>query len=142
MKVQEFMVPAADVATVTETDKIATVIDLMLSKHISAVVVVQGQKAVAVVSKTDIVKAYKLDFSKDAEVKDIMSKELFTVDSNHDRDRAARSFEANKTHHAVVVDDDGNFAGFISAWDIAKECVLDDRAWPWIRQKDGKLTPY
>ena len=49
------------------------------------------------------------------------------------RDQAARAFEKNKNHHAVVRDKTGQFVGLISSWDIAIECVKDDRAWPWSR---------
>lgn len=65
-----------------------------------------------------------------AQVGLIMSKkDLLTVVDTESRDQAARAFERNQNHHAVVVDKNGSFVGIISAWDIAAECVRDDQAW-------------
>jgi CBS domain-containing protein len=36
-------------------------------------------------------------------------------------------------HHVIVVEDDGKLAGIVTAWDVAREGWLDNKAWPWNR---------
>jgi CBS domain-containing protein len=142
MQVRAFMVPAEKVSTCEPTDSIRKVLDMMLEKNIGAVVVlVTGtfHVPIGIVTKTDILAAYKKNLTLDHMVKEIMSKDLETVEENMSRDQAARAFEKNKNHHAIVVDSNKHFRGLISSWDIAVECAKDDRAWPWIRSIDGKF---
>ena len=62
-----------------------------------------------------------------------MTTDLYTVAKGLPHDKAAEVFTEEKVHHAIVTDDDGKFAGLISAWDVAKEGYLDAKAWPWNR---------
>ena len=128
------MAPADQIITCAPTDTIESVVDKVLDNHISSVVVVDGHKAVGIVTKTDLTRAYKKGYTLDKTVDSIMTtKDLLTVNKDLPADSATAIFNENKVHHAVVVDDDGNLAGIVTAWDCAREGYLDNKAWPWNR---------
>mmetsp|Transcript_40117 Transcript_40117/g.82518 ORF Transcript_40117/g.82518 Transcript_40117/m.82518 type:complete len:120 (-) Transcript_40117:1008-1367(-) len=68
-----------------------------------------------------------------------MSKNPSVIRDNISKDDAAKFFEAKKIHHALVTNEFGTFVGLISTWDIAVESAKDDRAWPYIRNPDGRF---
>ena len=138
MLVYEFMVPADKVIKCDASATIGCVLDMILDNHISAVVVAEGDKAIGIITKTDIARAYKEGYPLDKEAGSIMSSELQTVNRGLPRDTAAKVFAEHKIHHAIVVDNEGAFVGFISAWDCAKEGFLDQQAWPWNRRMMGR----
>jgi CBS domain-containing protein len=124
------MVSADHVIKCAPDATIRSVADQILTNKISAVVVLSGTAPVGIITKTDLTKAYVAGASLDDKADSIMSKDLKTVKHDLPRDDAAKVFEQGRIHHAIVVGENGEFAGLISAWDIAKECVLDQKAWP------------
>lgn len=61
------------------------------------------------------------------------------------RDDAADVMQKHKVHHIVVSPGgSGKFTGLLSSWDIARECALDAKAWPYNRSAwrkyDGAST--
>jgi CBS domain-containing protein len=134
MLVYEFMIPADKVITCEASETIENVLDKIIDNRISAVVVAEGDKAIGIITKTDISKAYKKGYPLEKTAGSIMSRELKTVKKGLPRDTAASVFSEHKIHHAIVVDDEGTFVGFISAWDCAKEGFMDTQAWPWTRR--------
>ena len=147
MHVSGFMVPAEKVATCGPRDTIKQAMDAMLEKKVGSVVVVLAGRRlhgayhvpVGLVTKTDLVSAYKQGLTLDHAVKEIMSKDIQTCDINLSRDGAAALLERNKTHHAIVVDGNKHFEGLISSLDIASECAKDNKAFPWNRSPDGRF---
>lgn len=133
MRVSGFMIPKDQVKTCVASDTIESVLDAILDNQISAVVCLEESKPVGIITKTDLAKAYKQQLPLSTKISDIMVADVKTVFENQPRDKAARVFETNKIHHAVVVGENGEFSGLISSLDIANECVKDDRAWPWNR---------
>mmetsp|Transcript_4267 Transcript_4267/g.5821 ORF Transcript_4267/g.5821 Transcript_4267/m.5821 type:complete len:154 (-) Transcript_4267:352-813(-) len=140
MHVRGFMTRAEDVTTCEGKDPIEKVLDLLLDKKISAVVVLKGDKAVGIVTKTDITMGFKLQLALDSPVENIMATSIVTVKSSAPRDEAAAIIEKNKIHHLIVVGLMGEFVGLVSSWDITKECVRDGQAWPWNRQEGSSWT--
>jgi len=90
-------------------------------------------------TKSDFVDAYQKELSLETPVKDIMSQVLACLNENTNKDDAAKFFENEHKHHAVVINNDGDFVGLISAWDIAAETAEDARAFPWNRSEDAKF---
>lgn len=136
------MVPAGKVVTLDPKDSIRKALDLMMEKKIGAIVVITQKTPLAIsplgiVTKTDLVSAYKNGLTLDHPVEEIMSKNMGTCLDTMDRDQAAKVLEDNKNHHAIVVNKDGDFLGLISSWDITVEVARDHRAWPWNRPEDG-----
>jgi len=140
MLVRDFMIPLGKVVTCLRTDTVESVIDKLLGNKISAVVVVEEEKAVGIVTKTDVVRAYKIGLALDSNIECLMSTKLKTVQHNIPGDKAATIFETNTIHHAIVIGSSDEFVGLISSWDIARECVLDAKAWPWHREVGGRVT--
>ena len=134
------MVPADKIVTCTEWDPISTVIDGVIDNNISAVVVLNEENEPSgIVTKTDLVSAYKQGIPLAQKVGVIMATNLITLPHTTNRDDAAKLFEQNLNHHAIIVNERNKFVGVISTWDIAAECAKDSRAWPWTRSADGKI---
>lgn len=142
MLVSGFMVPAEKVVKCSELDSINKVIDLIFENRISAVVVAdKGGKPIGLVTKTELVQAYRAGTQISSQVGTVMKRELTKVQQTADRDGAAKALENAHEHHAIVVDSSDNFVGLISSWDITAECAKDSRAWPWTRTADGHVHP-
>lgn len=141
MLVRDFMVKKEDVVTCHDVDMISEVIDIVMKHGISAVLILNRDgKPKGIVTKTDLVKAYQNQIVLDTKIAFIMEKDIKTVVDTMTRDDAAKAFENHNKHHAVVVNADGEYVGFISSIDIASEVAKDSRAWPWNRTPDGKFT--
>mmetsp|Transcript_56 Transcript_56/g.107 ORF Transcript_56/g.107 Transcript_56/m.107 type:complete len:143 (-) Transcript_56:238-666(-) len=140
MLVSSFMIPKDQVKTCVASDTIESVLDEILNSKISAVVCVEDRKPVGIITKTDLARAYKQQLPLSTKISDIMVADVKAVFENQPRDKAARIFDTNKIHHAVVVGENGEFSGLISSLDIANECVKDDRAWPWNRTEKGRIV--
>ena len=159
MKVAGFMVPAEKVVSVSPTDSVRAVMDLMLVKKIGAVVVIDAKDAskgldadadaplpipIGIITKSDVMKGYQNGVGIDDLCEAIMFKgDLATCSPDVSRDKAASILEKNHFHHLIVTDEKQElFLGLISSWDISAECARDNRAWPWPRSVDGKFhTP-
>jgi CBS domain-containing protein len=130
------MIPASKVVTVSLTDTIGAAIDAIVKNHISSVLVMNDDnKPVGIVTKTDLVTAYQQGRGLSETVAAIMQTDVKSIQDTMSRDDAAKLFERNHIHHAIVVNQEGTFVGMASTWDIASECAKDSRAWPWIRSE-------
>jgi CBS domain-containing protein len=142
MRVSEFMIPADMVVTCSPADTIQNALDLMVTKKIGAVVVLHQSNyhmPVGIATKSDIVRAYQKGIPSTTHMGEIMSRNLTTMRDTLARDDAAKVFDREKIHHAVVLGENGEFKGLVSSWDIAVECARDARAWPWNRSTDDKF---
>eukprot|EP00529_Nitzschia_sp_RCC80_P036786 CAMPEP_0113440038 /NCGR_PEP_ID=MMETSP0014_2-20120614/352_1 /TAXON_ID=2857 /ORGANISM="Nitzschia sp." /LENGTH=193 /DNA_ID=CAMNT_0000330821 /DNA_START=497 /DNA_END=1081 /DNA_ORIENTATION=- /assembly_acc=CAM_ASM_000159 len=145
MKVSGFMVPAKKVIKCEPTDTLRTVMDLMLKNKVGCLVVIAPKVPLTVaplgiVTKTDLMEAYKKGFTLDGHtVDEVMSKDLETCVETMDRDDAAKVLERNQDHHALVINKNGDFCGLISSWDITTEVAKDSRAWPFLRPETGRI---
>jgi len=143
MLAKDFMVPRESVVTCTEWDCIEKILSDLIDNKVSAVVVMDqhdSNKAVGLVTKTDLVLAYRQGISSQQKVGLIMATNIRTVSPNANRDSVAKMLEHHQFHHALVVDEEtGEFMGMVSAWDIVVECARDARAWPFNRTVDGKI---
>lgn len=137
------MVPAEKVVKCAVWETIESVIDTLTDHFISAIVVIDKEgKPVGIISKTDLVSAYKKGVKLSDRVDLVMTKDLRSVLDTDSRDDAADAFAKSKYHHAIVQNKAGEFVGLISTWDIAQECARDSKAWPWTRTVDGRLPPH
>ena len=143
MLVSGFMIPYDKVLKCEASSTVKEVLNLLMQWHVSCLVIVMGDKPTGVITKTDMCWAYQNAISLDSQIGDIMpwTAGLKKIKSTVDRDTAAKFFEHNKIHHALVVDEYGKEVGLISALDIASEVAKDARAWPWNRHEDGKVHP-
>lgn len=144
MHISGFMCPVDKVISCRPDHSIRTALDLMTSKKIGCVVVLDPEKKnrpLGLVTKTVMLEAFQKGMNPDVNtVADIMETSMTAVLETMYRDDAAKVFEREKKHHAIVIDKDQNWKGVISSWDIAVECAKDARAWPWNRTDNNKLT--
>ena len=143
MKVFGFMVPAEKVVSCFVGSSLKPVLDVMIEKKVGAIVVLDGmnpKKAAGLLTKSDFLQAYQKGLSLNlTAVEDIMSKHLYCMSKDMSKDEAAKFFERKKVHHAVATNEDGDFIGLLSAYDISTDTANEDRAWPWIRSEDGRF---
>lgn len=145
MLARDFMVPKESVLQCTEWSPIEKVLADLVDNKVSAIVVMDNhnsKKAVGIVTKSDLVLAYRQDISPQQKVGLVMVSNPKTIPGSAPRDQVAKFLERNQFHHALVVDEDtGDFLGMVSAWDIVVECARDARAWPFNRTVDGRIRP-
>ena len=137
------MVPYDKVHKCHASDSVRDVLNLMMDWKVSSLVIVLDDRPTGIITKTDLCWCYHNGISLDCQIGDVMpwTAGIKKIKSTVDRDTAAKFFEKNKVHHALVVDENEHFVGLISALDIASEVAKDARAWPWNRQEDGKVHP-
>ncbi|ACI64420.1 predicted protein [Thalassiosira pseudonana CCMP1335] len=143
MLVSGFMIPYDKVLKCEASSTVDEVLNLMTDWKVSCLVIVLDNKPTGIITKTDMCWCYRNKVPLDSQVGDIMpwTAGIKKVGCNVDRDSAAKFFEKNKVHHAVVVDDHDAPVGLISAMDIATEVAKDARAWPWNRSETGRVVP-
>ena len=130
MKVSNFMIPADKVITALPQDTVQTVMGIMMEKRIGTVVVVDKVEdketkveeenlkpttwlpmPVGIITKSDIMKGYQNQISINAPCSEIMhpcaDKELKTCTPNMGNHEVAQILREIKTHHLIVVDQDG-----------------------------------
>jgi len=125
MKVHAFLQPAAQVVACNPDDTLRQAMAAMTEKKVGAIVVLDyceaehiGTKALGLLTKSDFVDAYQKELSLETPVKDIMSQVLACLNENTNKDDAAKFFEAEHKHHALVINNDGDFVGLISSLEI------------------------
>ncbi|KAL7475989.1 hypothetical protein ACHAW6_001879 [Cyclotella cf. meneghiniana] len=141
MLVSGFMVPYDKVLKCQPSSTVEDVVTSMTDEHVSCLVIVLNDIPHGIVTKTDMCWCYRNKIPLESQVGDIMpwTVGVKKIKSNMDRDGAAKFFERNKVHHAIVVNENDDPVGLISAMDIATEVAKDARAWPYIRNETGRI---
>eukprot|EP00899_Mesostigma_viride_P010831 jgi/Mesvir1/1974/Mv16601-RA.1 len=102
MRLDQIMVPREQAVTAAVGDTIQDVLQSMVAKRVGCVVITEGDKAVGIVTNTDMTKAYVNGVPKSTAVSEIMSKQLVTALGTLARDNATALFEKHKIHHVIV----------------------------------------
>ncbi len=105
----------------------ATVYDavaMMAEKNVGALLVVQDNRLVGILSERDYTRKVMLRGKRSREtfVHEIMSTELTTVDPKESVDRCLRNMTEKRVRHLPVVKD-GNICGVISIGDLVKHVI-------------------
>ncbi|MDO8648031.1 MAG: IMP dehydrogenase [Candidatus Diapherotrites archaeon] len=103
--------------TVNPEMTLAEIKALRLVHGFSAFPVVEGQRLVGIITKRDIV--FEDDESKKA--KELMSKDLITVNRMVGLDEAREILRKNKVEKLPIVDSEGNLKGLITSTDVNNE---------------------
>lgn len=135
MKVQHFM--SRRCITCTPEMTVREVGSLMATERVGAVVVLDSRrKPTGIVSKTDLIKSVfsdRVDLD-GTPASAVMSPNVVAIRPEDNMETAATSIAKHRVHHLVVVDEQMNFLGIISSWDIAREVHLDAKSWPYSRE--------
>lgn len=112
----------ADVVTVSPSDSVQTIVGLLASHRIGAVVVLDGKGSIAgIVSERDIVRAMAADAASvmTRTAKDIMTAKVMTCEPNDSEAELMQLMTENRIRHLPVVSG-GRLAGMISIGDVVK----------------------
>ena len=141
MIVGKLMTPKEKTAFVSPDTPLEEAVALMHKVKSSSVVIVDGGKAVGILTKSDLVRAAyieKVDLScAVSAVKEAGT--LVIVDASESSSLAATRMAERHIHHCIVVDD-GVFAGILSSFDIAKDQAITNKCWPWNPEALENLT--
>ena len=109
------------VATVTSGSTIAAAADLLTSKKIGAVVVVDDNKVVGILSERDIVRHLGKDWSALASrpVSDVMTKNVVSVSRFATVADVMERMTEKRIRHMPIVED-GELVGIVSIGDVVK----------------------
>ena len=69
-----------------------------------------------------------------------MAGDIICVKMDTQTDDLADLIQNKFVHHLVVTEENGNYAGIASSWDIAREVSLDAKAFPYNRELWTKCT--
>ena len=110
-----------NVITVNQDDPLTRVKNILFEKHLHHLPVVNGKKLVGVITSYDL---FKLDKPFEAYakilVKDVMTKNVATLEPGNKIGAAAEVFLANLFHGLPIVDEDKNLVGLLTTHDILK----------------------
>lgn len=117
-----------DVATITPDATVLEAIALMASKGIGAIVVVEHEQVVGIVSERDYTRKIALmaRTSQQTTVSEIMTSRVITVGRSHRVDQCLELMTDKHLRHLPVVED-GKFIGLISIGDLVKATMEDQK---------------
>ncbi len=100
-------------------------IEKMAEKNVGALVVMEGEKLVGILSERDYTRKVMLrgKRSRETKVSEIMSTELKTVTPKEGVDDCLRFMTEKRVRHLPVVAEDGKLRGVISIGDLVKHVI-------------------
>lgn len=111
-----------DVQTITTSEVVGSIRDLMLDDGIHGVPVLDVKGAVAgIVTSSDLVEGHPPELSVTA----VMTDQVISVPADTTLVEAARTMLYAQIHHIVVLDNDGAVVGLVSSLDLLHELAGD-----------------
>jgi CBS domain-containing protein len=118
----------SDIYSIGPEDTVYDAIALMADKEVGALMVMQNQRAVGIISERDYTRNVILKdrSSKDTHVSEIMTSELITVTSDEHVDECVALMKEHHIRH-LPVSDEGQLAGVLSLRDLFS-AIIDEQA--------------
>ena len=111
----------ADVITLTPSDTLGQAREILMSKHIHHLPVVEGKKLVGMVTSWDI---FKLGLSavayQDMRISEVMSTHLATLDPDQHIGAAAEVLMEHLFHAVPIVNEHHELVGIITTYDVLR----------------------
>ena len=103
-------------------------VKLMAEKNIGALLVMEGERILGIVTERDYARKIILmgRASKETPVTDIMTSEVMFVRPNHTSEECMALMTENRVRHLPVVDN-GKLVGLISIGDLVKDIISEQR---------------
>ena len=121
---QVLNVKGQDIWFVSPEAKALDALHLMADKNIGALLVLEGQDLVGIVSERDFVRLISRSkvFNSDAPVNELMTKVLYTVTPDDTMENCMSLMTQKHIRHLPVLDK-GKLVGIISIGDVVKEVI-------------------
>jgi CBS domain-containing protein len=116
------------VYTITPAASVFDAVKLMAEKSIGALVVLEGEKVVGIITERDYARKIVLmaRSSKETLVRDIMTTSVMYVLPNHTSEECMALMTEHRLRHLPVIDQ-GKLIGLISIGDLVKDIISEQR---------------
>ena len=120
--------PQLPVVTVTPSTPVVDAVKLMAEKNIGALLVLEEQKIVGMITERDYARKIVLmgRSSKDTPVRDIMTSPVLYVRPDQTNEECMALMTDNRVRHLPVVDT-GKLIGLISIGDLVKDIISEQK---------------
>ena len=117
-----------DVHTVRPDDTVLAALGLMAEHNVGALVVVENEELVGIISERDYARKVILKgkFSKDTPVSEIMEKRVLCISSTQIVDACMEIMTEHRLRHLPVLEM-GRLAGLVSIGDVVKVIIEDQK---------------
>ena len=114
--------------TIAPTASVFDAVKLMAEKNIGALVVMEGEKIVGIITERDYARKIVLmaRSSKDTPVRDIMTASALYVSPLHRSEECMALMTENRVRHLLVIDN-GKLIGLLSIGDLVKETISEQK---------------
>jgi len=116
---------SAAIYSVTPSDTMLTALQCMAEKGVGALVVLQGQELVGIVTERDYARKIALQGRSSAAtlISEVMTRQVQCVQPQHSSEACMALMTAQRVRHLPVVDGQRRLLGLISIGDIVKEII-------------------
>jgi CBS domain-containing protein len=116
-------------AVVSPKDTVFHALKLMADHNVGAVLVLDGEQLVGLLSERDYARKIVLQgkSSKDATVQDIMSDKVLYVSLEHSIDQCMAIMSEKRFRHLPVLDAEQQLIGIVSIGDLVKETICEQQ---------------
>jgi len=114
--------------TIAPTASVFEAVKMMAEKNIGALVVMEGEKIVGIVTERDYARKIVLmaRLSKDTPVQDIMTSSVMYVSPDHRSEECMALMTENRVRHLLVIDT-GKLIGLVSIGDLVKATISEQK---------------
>lgn len=115
------LIMTTDILTVNPGDSLQKAKDILFSKRIHHLPVVDGRKLVGIITTYDLVRLDRpfSDYDR-IKVKEVMTTKIATLEPSEKIGAAAEVFLENLFHGLPIVDEKGDLMGIVTTFDILK----------------------
>ncbi len=110
---------AKDLVTISPHSSIVEAARLMVERGISGLPVVEGDRVVGIITKTDLLRYFARELKGRFKVQDLMTKDVVTVRETDSVKKAAILMKEKRISRLVVIGPDGRIKGILTETDIA-----------------------
>ena len=116
------------VATIMPEASVFEAVKMMAERNVGALVVLEGEKIVGVISERDYARKVALmaRSSKDTPVRDIMTAPVMTVRPEQSNEECMALMTQNRLRHLPVMDG-GRMVGVVSIGDLVKDIISEQK---------------
>ena len=114
----------ADVVTIAPSDSVATLLASLAEHNLGALIAVDGNRVVGIVSERDVVRAAARNGARvlDQPVSDLMTVDVLSCTSSDPVASIAATMTDRRIRHMPVIDD-GELAGIVSIGDVVSSQI-------------------